>query len=163
MRMVYRISLLILGVTALMATIACGPSSGSAAAGGDGGANSGSLDAETEAMGFVPSSKAGAHMDQEVTVRGFVQDYSYSAGAKGKPYRLLFDVGVTLERGSGVSDMASPETFTAIIWKDDRKNFPSNFAADYKGNVVCVTGLVEEAEGNPAIVTRDPSQLEVGC
>ena len=162
MRMVYGISLLILGVVALMATVACGPSSSSASA-ESGGTDMASLDSATEAMGFVPSSKAGAHMGQEVTVRGFVQDYSYSAGAKGKPYRLLFDEGVTLERGSGVSDMASPETFMAIIWKEDRKNFPSNFAADYSGNVICVTGLVEEIEGNPAIVARDPSQLEVGC
>ena len=168
MRKNYQISLLILGVMAILATIGCGPS-----AGGDGGAKAGSpaasgvgavaMASESKALGYIPSSEAGSHLGEEGTVRGSVKDYQYQSGKKGRPYILLFDVAGVVERGSGVSDMETPQTFTVVIWKDDRNNFLSNFAVEYTGRTVCVTGMIEDYDGSPSIVARDPSQLKLDC
>lgn len=156
------IPLLLLGLIGSLAIMACGGSSGSVGAqtaGGEAGADA----AVTEAMGFIPSFKAGEHLGENVTVRGDVFDYRYISGKKGRPYVLLFDVPATVERGSGISDMVHTKTFKVVVWKDDHKNFPSNFAAGYEGRTVCVTGVIEEFDGDVAIFASDPSQLEKGC
>jgi len=119
--------------------------------------------AETEAMRYIPSSKAAEHMGEEGTVRGSVKDYQFISGGQGRPYTLLFDKPGVVERGSSISDMTIPETFKVVTWKEDRKNFPSNFAAGYTGKTVCATGAIEDYDGSPAIVARDPSQLEIDC
>ncbi len=169
--MSYRIPLLIVGMIAILAALACGPSASSdgaakadsAASPDVGAADAGGIASESKALGYIPSSEAGAHLGEEGTVRGHVKDYQYQSGKKGRPYILLFDVGGVVERGSGVSDMETPQTFTAVIWKDDRKNFPSNFAVEYTGKTVCITGLIEDYDGSPSIVAKDPSQLKIDC
>ncbi len=119
--------LLVLGTIGALAFTGCGGSGGNAAQ--DAEAQGAASAAETEAMGFIPSSKAAEHMGEEGTVRGSVKDYQFISGGKGRPYILLFDKPGVVERGSSVSDMETPESFKVVIWKDDRKNFPSNFAA----------------------------------
>ena len=119
--------------------------------------------AAAEALGYIPSSKAGEHMGEDVTVRGSVKDYQYVSGRKGRPYILLFDKPGIVERGSSVSDMKTPESFKVVVWKQDHKNFPANFAGGYAGHTVCVTGTVVEYDGKPAIEAHDPRQLEIDC
>ena len=144
-----------------LAVIACCGSGGSEAPDSDSGAAADV--AASEALGYIPSPKAGEHMGEEGTVRGTVKDYQYVTGRAGRPYVLLFDKPGVVEKRFGISGMEIPETFTVVIWKDDRKNFPSNFAASYVGKTVCVTGLIEEYDGSPAIVAKDPSQLKIDC
>ena len=161
MRVRHLLTLLVLGTIGALAFTGCGGSGGNV--GQDTEAEGAASAAETEAMGLIPSSKAAEHMGEEGTVRGSVKDYQFISGGKGRPYILLFDKPGVVERGSSISDMETPESFKVVIWKDDRKNFPSNFAAGYTGKTVCATGVIEDYDGSPAIVARDPSQLEIDC
>ncbi len=161
MRVRHLLPLLVLGAIGALAFTGCGGSGGNVAQ--DSEVQAASAAPETEAMGFIPSSKAEEHMGEEGTVRGNVKDYQFISGGKGRPYILLFDKPGVVERGSSISDMETPESFKVVIWKDDRKNFPSNFAAGYTGKTVCATGMIEDYAGSPAIVAHDPSQLEIDC
>ena len=156
--------LLFLGLTGVLALTGCGASGQSPASEKESQAAAGSASA-SEALGFIPSSKAGEHMGEEVTVRGSVKDYQWISGKTGKPTLLLFDTPALIERGSSISEQEIPTTFTVVVWKKDTKNFPgtTNLGPTYNGKVVCVTGLIEDYEGSPAIIATDPSQLEVGC
>ncbi len=161
MRVRHLLPLLVLGTIGAMAFTGCGGAGGNVVQ--DTEAQSAASAAATEAMGYIPSFKAAEHMGEEGTVRGSVKDYQFISGGKGRPYILLFDKPGVVERGSSISDMETPESFKVVIWKDDRKNFPSNFAAGYTGKTVCATGVIEDYDGSPAIVARDPSQLEIDC
>ena len=94
------------------------------------------------AAGYVLSTDAGKHMGEEVTVTGTVKDYSFLWGRAGKPVILLFDVPGIVNRGSGISDLETPASFKAIIWKENAGNFPANFANGYVGKTLCVTTVV---------------------
>ena len=163
MRVSHLFSLLILGAIGALAIIGCGASSGD---GGQGAAAAGAVDdSATEAMGFIPSSKAGQHMGEEVTVRGLVKDYQWISGKPGRPTLLLFDVAALVERGSSISDQEIPSTFTVVVWKEDTRKWPPapSFGAVFNNKTVCATGMIEDYEGSPAIVATEPSQLKIGC
>ena len=52
--------------------------------------------------------------------------------------------------------------FTALIWGDDRPRFVSAFGAPedaFLDRLICVSGLVEEFQGAPEIILRDPAQV----
>lgn len=160
MRVNYLFSLLFLGVIGTLSITGCGASSG------DGDQDALAADASaTEAMGFIPSSKAAQHMGKEVTVRGLVKDYQWISGKPGRPTLLLFDVGAMVERGSSISDQEIPQTFTVVVWKEDTRKWPPapSFGAVFNNKTVCATGLIEDYEGSPAIVAREPSQLKIDC
>ena len=140
-----------------LAVIACGRSGGIVVPESDADV------AASEALGYIPSSKAAEHMGEEGTVRGSVKAYNYISGATGRPYILIFDKPGIVERGSSVSDLTVPSSFKVVIWKQYHKNFPSNFAAGYEGHTVCATGTIVDYLGDPAIEAQDPSQLEIDC
>ncbi len=147
-----------------LAVVACGGSGGSVGSDAGAAADVAVVDvAASEALGYIPSPKAGEHMGEVGTVRGSVKDYNYISGAKGRPYILIFDKPNIIERGSGVSDLEVPSSFKVVVWKDYHKNFPANFAGAYAGHTVCVTGTIVDYNGDPAIEAQDPSQLEIDC
>ena len=158
MRVRYLFPLLILGAIGALAVAGCGGNEGQGAAPADAAEAS-----ATEALGYISSSKAGEHIGEDGTVRGSVKAYNYISGATGRPYILIFDKPAIIERGSGVSDLEVPSSFKVVIWKDDRSNFPPNFAAGYAGHTVCATGKIVDYNGDPAIEAHDPSQLEIDC
>lgn len=119
--------------------------------------------AAAAAAGYVLSIDAGRHMGEEVTVTGTVKDYSFLWGRAGKPVILLFDVPGIVTRGSSVSDLETPASFKAIIWKKNASNFPPNFANAYVGKTLCVTGLIEDYRDDASISVIDPSQIKVDC
>ena len=119
--------------------------------------------AAAEALGYIPSSKAGEHMGEEGTVRGSVKAYNYISGAKGRPYILIFDKPRIVKRRAAFGDLEVPESFKVVIWKDYHKNFPANFAGAYVGHTVCATGLIVDYNGDPAIAAHGPSQLKIDC
>ena len=166
LRLSYLFRLLVVGAIAALAVIGCGGSGGAeltAAQAADAEAAAAAI--ASEAMGFIPSSRAGQHLGEEVTVRGSVRDYQWISGKTGKPTLLLFDTPALVERGSSISEQEIPTTFTVVVWKKDAKNFPgtTNLGPTYNGKIVCVTGLIEDYEGSPAIVATDPSQLKIDC
>ena len=174
--------LLIMVLIGLLALTGCGSSSSSGNSGtgsgseGGGNADAGgapgmadplAMAAETEAMGFIPSSKAGEHLGETGTVRGVVKDYQWISGRPKKPHLLLFDTGALIERGSSISDQEIPDTFTVVIWKEDAlKNFPgsTNLGPTYEDKTVCVTGTIEkDFDDRPSITVTHPDQLKVDC
>lgn len=164
MRLNYLFPLLVLGIFGALAVTGCGGEDQlTAAEAAD--AEAAAVASASEAMGFIPSSKAGEHMGENVTVRGSVRDYQWISGKTGKPTLLLFDTPALVERGSQISDQEIPNTFTVVVWKKDAKNFPgtTNLGPTYNGKTVCVTGLIEDYEGSPAIIATDGSQLIIDC
>ena len=161
MRMYYVFSLLILGAIGALALAGCGGSSTNVAQ--DTETQGAALGTAAEALGYIPSSKAGEHMGEEGTVRGSVKAYNYISGAKGRPYILIFDKPRIVKRRAAFGDLEVPESFKVVIWKDYHKNFPANFAGAYAGHTVCATGLIVDYNGDPAIEAHDPSQLKIDC
>ena len=160
MRMNYTFTSLILGAIGALALAGCGGSSTNVAQDTE---TQGAALAAAEALGYIPSSKAGEHMGEEGTVRGSVKDYNYISGAKGRPYILIFDKPGIVKRRAAFGDLEVPESFKVVIWKDYHKNFPANFAGAYAGHTVCATGLIVDYNGDPAIEAHDPSQLKIDC
>ena len=156
----YIYSSLILGAIGALALAGCGGSSTNVAQDTE---TQGAALAAAEALGYIPSSKAGEHMGEEGTVRGSVKAYNYISGAKGRPYILIFDKPRIVKRRAAFGDLEVPESFKVVIWKDYHKNFPANFAGAYAGHTVCATGLIVDYNGNPAIEAHDPSQLKIDC
>ena len=156
----YVFSSLILGAIGALALTGCGGSSTNVAQDTE---TQGAALAAAEALGYIPSSKAGEHMGEEGTVRGSVKDYNYISGAKGRPYILIFDKPGIVKRRAAFGDLEVPESFKVVIWKDYHKNFPANFAGAYVGHTVCATGLIVDYNGDPAIEAHDPSQLKIDC
>ena len=173
--------LLVLGLIGMLTlAVGCGGSgaagSGASDGGGSGGdavaadQDPGDMAAETEAMGFIPSSKAGEYMGQEATVRGVIEDYQWISGRSGRPHLLLFDTPAIVKRGSTISEQEIPDTFTVVVWREDalkpENNFPStsNFGPNYLQKVVCVTGTIEKDwDDRPSITARSGDQLKVDC
>ena len=156
----YVYSSMILGAIGALALAGCGGSSTNVAQDTE---TQGAALAAAEALGYIPSSKAGEHMGEEGTVRGSVKDYNYISGAKGRPYILIFDKPGIVKRRAAFGDLEVPESFKVVIWKDYHKNFPANFAGAYVGHTVCATGLIVDYNGDPAIEAHDPSQLKIDC
>ena len=157
----YALSSLILGAIGALALAGCGGSRTNVAQ--DTETQCAALATAAEALGYIPSSKAGEHMGEEGTVRGSVKAYNYISGAKGRPYILIFDKPRIVKRRAAFGDLEVPESFKVVIWKDYHKNFPANFAGAYAGHTVCATGLIVDYNGDPAIEAHDPSQLNIDC
>ena len=126
MRLSYVFSLLVFGAIGMLALTACGGSETQGVAP----ASEAELAADV-AAGYIPSSSAGEHMGEVGTVRGSVKDYNYMSGAKGRPYILIFDKPGIVKRRAAFGDLEVPASFKVVIWKDDQKNFPPNFADGY--------------------------------
>lgn len=150
------IRLLVFGAVGALVLTSCGGSD----ARGIAPASEATLAADA-AAGYISSSTAGENMGEVGTVRGTVQDYAYKHTAPGSPYILIFDKPNTVTAGS--IDLTIPKSFKVVIWKDGQKNFPPNFAAGYSGQTVCVTGMIVDYLGDPAIEATDPSQLKIDC
>ena len=160
MRLSYMFSLWVFGAIGVLALTACGTSETQGIAP----ASEAELVAEV-ATGYIPSAKAGEHMGEVGTVRGSVVDYNYKHSAKGRPYTIIFDnPGIVSQLPFHLrGDLEAPITFQVVIWKDYHKNFPPNFAGEYEGHTVCVTGTIVDYKGAPAIEAHDPSQLKIDC
>ncbi len=159
MRLSFLFSSFVLGMIGLLTLTACGRPEPIAEVS----YNAAELAADA-AAGYISSSKVGEHMGEVATVKGSVTDYRYNTGAKGKPYIFVFDEIVARAdvRGNKMG-LDIPPSFKVVIWKDDQKNFPSNFAAGYQGHSVCATGMIVDYLGDPAIEAHDPSQLQIDC
>lgn len=141
-----------------------------AACGGTGAKPSGDSEAvvaaaadAAEAEGYIPSIRAGDHVGEQVTVKGQVKDYQYHDGKKGKPTLLLFDQAGVVERGSSISDMETPNTFSLVVMRKDKPNFPAHYGEKWTGKTLCVTGTIEMYFGRPAIIVSDAAHVVTDC
>ncbi len=115
------------------------------------------------AAGYVPSIHASEHVGKSVTVKGQVRDYQYHDGKAGKPTLILFDEAGVVERGSSISDMETPETFTMVVMRKDKPNFPPHYGQNWNGKVLCVTGTIEVYFGSPAMIVSDSANVVADC
>ena len=115
------------------------------------------------AAGYVPSIRASEHVGESVTVKGQVRDYQYHDGKAGKPTLILFDEAGVVERGSSISDMETPETFTMVVMRKDKPNFPPHYGQNWNGKVLCVTGTIEVYFGSPAMIVSDAANVVPDC
>jgi hypothetical protein len=86
--------------------------------------------------------------DKIVTVEGDIVRTHYAIGSKGQPTFLDFH-----DPYEGY--------FTAVIWGDDRGEFPANPESHYLYKKVRIKGKIEIYEGDPEIILRQPSQILV--
>ena len=86
--------------------------------------------------------------DKIVTVEGDIVRTYYAIGSKGQPTFLNFH-----DPYEGY--------FTAVIWGDDRGEFPANPESHYLYKKVRIKGKVEIYQGDPEIILHQPSQIWV--
>jgi hypothetical protein len=84
--------------------------------------------------------------DKIVTVEGDIVRTYYAIGSKGQPTFLNFH-----DPYEGY--------FTAVIWGDDRGEFPANPESHYLYKKVRIKGKIEIYQDDPEIILRQPSQI----
>ena len=161
MRVTSPFPVLLLSFTLLVAVIACGSSSSSredaqAAA-------AATAEAIASESGFVTSASAGEYVGEEVTVRGSVADYRLVLGTSGKPTVLIFDERALLREGEAYIMQVLPKTFSVLIMRENKKNFPTNAGRFYTGKTLCVSGTIEIWDEKPVIIAKDESQFQLDC
>lgn len=92
----------------------------------------------------IPVEDAGDFINETVTVEGTIVRTHNSGGA------------VFLNFSPDYAD-----GFTAVIFPDDWKKFPTPPEDLFYGKLVRVAGTIEEYQGKPEIVIKDPWQIEV--
>lgn len=98
----------------------------------------------------IPWDEAKYHIGERTTVYGPVASTKWATGSRGQP--TFINLG-----------NAYPNTnrFQAIIWVQNRGNFPFAPESYYSGKTISVTGLIVDYEGIPEIEVTSPSQIEV--
>jgi len=88
------------------------------------------------------------HIGEEATVCGVVASTRYATSSRGQPTFLNLDKPYP------------NQVFTVVIWGRNRAKFGKP-EVDYKGERICVTGMIDEYRGMPQIEASDPSQIKV--
>lgn len=106
-------------------------------------------DAEAAALcgpGAVLSTRAHQAAGRSATIAIARVDGSYQPNVRGQPTFL--------------NDAPFPnQTFTAVIWGSDRRQFNPPPEGAWQGKALCVSGPVELFQQRPQIVVSSPSQL----
>jgi hypothetical protein len=90
--------------------------------------------------------EASGHLGEFAQVCGVIASARYARSSNGGPTYLNFD-------------KPYPDNdFTVIVWRRDRKNFPSEpeLLLHHKA---CVSGKIESYQGKPQIIARSPEQI----
>lgn len=93
-------------------------------------------------------SRASTLVGSQALVGGPVESVLYEPGPTGSP-RFL-NIGV---------DYPNPDRFTVIIWGTNRASFVPKPEAAYRGEAVCVRGLVRRYRGVPQMQVSSPDQI----
>ena len=106
------------------------------------------LDAQTVTGDqYITASEARAYMGNRATVCGQVASANFAAESRGKPTYLYLDRPYP------------KQTFTAVIWGENRDKFPETLEQAYRGKRLCVTGTISASRGLPQIIVADPHQI----
>lgn len=95
---------------------------------------------------MINAGHAAAHAGESAMVCGTVASVYYARRSRARP--TFLDFGAVYPR----------ETFTAVIFGDDRRSFGD--LGVFPGMKVCVTGPIDLYRGHPEIILRHPSQLQ---
>ncbi len=89
------------------------------------------------------------YIGMEKTVCGTVASAAYAVRSRGRPTFLNLD------------QPHPDQIFTVVIWGSDRYKFKNPPETFFKGERICVTGIIESYRGKPEIVVRSPDQIIV--
>ncbi len=96
---------------------------------------------------LIPAAEAHKYIGKNKTVSGTVVAARYAAESRGKPTFLNFEKPYP------------NHVFGVVIWGSDRSKFEKPPESAFRGRQLHVTGLIEEYEGKPQIVVKDPGQI----
>ena len=102
---------------------------------------------DSAAGDLIPASEAHKYIGKNKTVSGTVVAARYAAGSRGQPTFLNFE------------EPYPNHVFGVVIWGSDRSKFETAPESAFRGRQLHVTGLIEEYEGKPQIVVKDPGQI----
>jgi hypothetical protein len=100
--------------------------------------------------GAVAWSNAGNYVGQRARVEGVVVGANFASGSAGQP--TFLDVGLPYP---------DPGRFTVLIWGDDRANFPLAPDVAFRGEKICVSGVIELYAGVAEIEVSSPAQIVI--
>lgn len=106
------------------------------------------LTTEKTGLEVVGACQAGNHLGQQMIVEGNVVD--------GYHHQQSDTIFLNFEKPY------PNNCFTAVIFSSDQYKFVQHPEQYYTDNKVRVKGTIEEYEGKPEIILKDPSQIEVG-
>jgi len=99
--------------------------------------------------GPVSPEEATQYSGQRTEVCGEVAEVTYVSRIGGNP--TFINLGET----------HPDQSFTALIWEDDRRSWNEAPEGRYGEEEICVTGTVRLHEGTPQIVVSSPRQIRV--
>ncbi|MCL6523245.1 MAG: hypothetical protein K6T34_01170 [Thermoflavifilum sp.] len=97
----------------------------------------------------ISDQQAIKYVNQQATVCGKIASTYFDSTSLRKPTFLNFRYP------------HPDETFTAIIWGDDRKNFTYAPETYLKNKQVCITGKITLFHDQPEMIISRPEQIEV--
>ncbi|QOR75081.1 MAG: hypothetical protein IMW88_06760 [Thermoflavifilum sp.] len=103
----------------------------------------------TFAQNSISDKDAIRYVNQQVTVCGPIASTYFDSTSRRRPTFLNFRYP------------HPDETFTAIIWGDDRKNFPYAPEVYLKNKQVCINGKVILFHDQPEMVITQPEQIKI--
>lgn len=89
------------------------------------------------------------YVNQQATVCGKIASTYFDSISRRKPTFLNFRYP------------HPDETFTVIIWGDDRKHFPEAPEKYFKNKQVCVTGKIILFHNQPEMIISSPEQVQL--
>jgi micrococcal nuclease len=100
-------------------------------------------DSKKEELAVISWDEAGEYIGEKISVEGKVVD-TYDSGEA-----IFLNFAQNYQ-----------ETFTAVIFANDRYKFDNNPAQYYNGQEVRVKGTIKEYEGAPEIIIEKPGQIK---
>ncbi len=95
----------------------------------------------------ITAAEAKAHVGQQATVCGVVKSARWASNSNRKPTFLNLD------------DAYPKQTFTVVIFEENRGKFSPAPEEQFRDKQICVTGKIEEFRGTPEIVVTAPAQI----
>ncbi|MDA2918721.1 DNA-binding protein [Desulfobacterota bacterium AH_259_B03_O07] len=92
---------------------------------------------------------ASNYVGETKTICGKVASSKYAVKSRGSPTFL------------NLNKPYPNHIFTVVIWGSDRHKFKNSPELFYKGENICVTGLINIYRGKPQIIVDKPSQIEI--
>lgn len=96
----------------------------------------------------ISTTEAKNHVGENATVCGQVASTHYADRSRGSPTFINLDKPYP------------NQVFTIVIWGSDRTKF-SDPEEKYRGQHICVTGIITIYRGSPEVVAHEPSQIKV--
>lgn len=100
-------------------------------------------------VGPVSPEEAAQYIEQRAKVCGEVAEVTYATRVGGKP--TFINLGGT----------HPDQSFTVLIWEDDRRSWNEAPESRYGGEKICVTGTVRLHKGTPQIAVSSPRQIRI--